>query len=516
MASLSIANFVPLTGTHDISAQGFTDWALWNSASANGTNKVPSQRKSGGGSLIGNLTCSVAQLESFTAALQAISWTGGTPTASGSNTNGEYNNLNSSGTTTNGANCSWTFPVGTAGITARVYLGAFASNVTISASLSDGSAGPASNTSMTNGRNDGADSSYGYLDITAAAGSAGQTLTVTATAAAAGFAQFSDVEPVGAGIIVAAGGSTITAAAGAATTSTLAGAATKAAAITAAAGAATASSMAGRSTAAAAISSAAGTSTASTLAGRAIVSAAITPAAGSSTTSSLGATSTAAATIGAAAGAATASTLQGASTAAASISPAAGSATAATMVGSSTAPGAGAIVPAAGQATTSALAGSSIVAASFVPASGAATTSTMASNGVSPVTQGGMGFEMSSRPIREVRIKPLLQRVLEARNSRRVRPQRDRAAERAKRIEVQAAQMLLDDDATRAEFEGLLSAWRVQRPQVPEDVAPVEAFMSQVAFRIEQLGEMQHAIVMANAQKRARNDEEALVLLLMA
>jgi len=212
MASLSIANFVKITAAHNIAAQGFTDWALWNAGSgSNATSKAPAQRKSGGGSLIGNLTCSVAQLEAFTAALFAISWTGGTPTASGSNTNGEFNNLNSSGTSTNGANCSWTFTgIGTGTYTCRVYLGAFASNVTIAASLSDGSAGPASNTSMTNGQNDGADTSFGYLDITVSAGSAGQTLTVTATAAAAGFAQFSDVEPFGAGIIVPAAGTTLT------------------------------------------------------------------------------------------------------------------------------------------------------------------------------------------------------------------------------------------------------------------------------------------------------------------
>lgn len=209
MAGIVITPFVSQNTTLNITAQGYTDYALWNLGSGSGTTVAPTIRKSGGGSLIGSMTRTVATLDGFTALLRATSWSDGTPTASGSNTNGLYNTLNSGGTTTNGADCSFTVPADTTTRECYFYIGAFASNVTLTCTLSDGSAGPTSDTSMVNGSTDGADTSDGVFKITYSAGSAGQTLTVRAVAASAGFSQFSDVEPYAVGLKVLSGGTSV-------------------------------------------------------------------------------------------------------------------------------------------------------------------------------------------------------------------------------------------------------------------------------------------------------------------
>lgn len=122
------------------------------------------------------------------------------------------------------------------------------------------------------------------------------------------------------------------------------------------------------------------------------------------------------------------------------------------------------------------------------------------------------GFELGPR---FVSFKPLLQRILEARAERRVKPAKERAAKRAKVIEVQAAELVLQDDGAEARFRELMAGWLAQRPVIPPvvtQVDPMQLFMAQVAFRIQQM----QAEEQARARLVAQDEEEALIALLLA
>lgn len=122
------------------------------------------------------------------------------------------------------------------------------------------------------------------------------------------------------------------------------------------------------------------------------------------------------------------------------------------------------------------------------------------------------GFEVGPR---FVSFKPLLQRILEARAERRVKPAKDRAAKRAKIIEVQAAELVLKDDGAEERFRELMAGWLAQRPLIPPMVAqvdPMQLFMAQVAFRIQQM----QAEEQARTRLAAQDEEEALIALLLA
>lgn len=200
MASVVITAYSRSAAAQDISAHSFDDWALWNSGTGSGTSVAPDQRKSGGGSTIGSLTCTSGTLDGFTAAAASMAWSGGTPTASGSNTNGCYNTFGATG-----ADASVTLPASTATREALYYIDAYGSNVVLTATLSDGSAGPATDSSMTNGVGD---VSSGYFTVTYSASST-TTLTLKAvgTTAIGGYA---DVEVRGIGWRFTATGTTVT------------------------------------------------------------------------------------------------------------------------------------------------------------------------------------------------------------------------------------------------------------------------------------------------------------------
>jgi len=199
VATLTV-DFTYSTAAYDISAQGFYDWALWNSGGGGpSTNFAPSQRMSGGGSLISNMTCTVGALEGFGGSIRVASWTDGTPNASGSNTNGVYNNLNAGSSSTAGADAQWTVPADETLRELHLFIDNYNSNVTLTATLSDASAGPTVNTEMIGVADDPVS---GIFVITFAAGSAGQTLTVRAVATTA-LGPFSDVEPQGIGLKLA-------------------------------------------------------------------------------------------------------------------------------------------------------------------------------------------------------------------------------------------------------------------------------------------------------------------------
>jgi len=302
----------------------------------------------------------------------------------------------------------------------------------------------------------------------------------------------------------------MTPAAGVATSSTMATSAAKTSTATAAAGVATSSTMVGRSTAASSMTVAAGTATASTMVGRAGAAATMTPAAGAATSTTMAGSAASAAGMTAAAGTSTAATMATSAVKVASMVPAAGVATSATMVGSSASAGTANMVPAAGQATTGTLAGASVAAASMVPAAGQATTATMSTGGAAPApapAPGGTEFG----PGRFRNFKPLLQRILEARYPR-VKPRGERAQKRAKAIENEGAELVLEGAPTATEFEALAAQWMAQNPVMPApDVDPMAVYLAQVGFRLRQ----RQAEIEA-AELRRRQDEDAILVLLLA
>lgn len=157
---------VAAAASHDISALGNTDWVIY----PNSTTPV---RKSGGGSSItvGFQGTGVTSSPYNEVGGRDVSWSGGTPTATGSSRGGVYG-LDGS-TLSAGKGYKFTVPADTKSRTLRVFCGGFNARPIITATLSDGSATtPAVE-----------HSAQGYADatITFQAGSAGQTLEVTVT-----------------------------------------------------------------------------------------------------------------------------------------------------------------------------------------------------------------------------------------------------------------------------------------------------------------------------------------------
>jgi hypothetical protein len=139
------------------------DWAVYS------TTTTPDQRRSGGGSLIGCTFYGGATFSSATDA-RTVSWTNGTPTASGSSSQCLFNSNFSAG-----QGITLTFPADTTVRTVWIVCGPYnTAPDTCQAVLSDGSAATISST-MT-----GAGGSFNpwLIKISYSANSPGQTLTV--------------------------------------------------------------------------------------------------------------------------------------------------------------------------------------------------------------------------------------------------------------------------------------------------------------------------------------------------
>lgn len=147
----------------NLTTVGTTDWAEW---AVSGT-VAPTNTKSGGGAVIG-LT-NPDTIGSYSNDNRTISWTDGTPNASGSGTLGIFDNSGTSPFTI-------TFPASTTPQRAFVYLAYFQVTAsTFSCSLSDSSASPQSTAIFTNGAALG----DGVAQIDYTANSSAQTLTCT-------------------------------------------------------------------------------------------------------------------------------------------------------------------------------------------------------------------------------------------------------------------------------------------------------------------------------------------------
>jgi hypothetical protein len=153
--------------TDNLTAEGTADWVHWGDAVLNRKSGVTPQIASytvvGSGSVL-----------SYSNDPRALSWTDGTPTASGSNHNGVYINSLHNG-------FSFTAPADTNLRTLTVHVGGWLSGGTLTASLSDGSA--AVYVDITTPASGQYDRNYA---LAYNAASTGQTLTVTWVATSGG------------------------------------------------------------------------------------------------------------------------------------------------------------------------------------------------------------------------------------------------------------------------------------------------------------------------------------------
>lgn len=163
--SLSVAD---RTGSYDLSALGPLDWLIY-------PGNATLVRKNSTNFLTVTHVGTPFNDAGFTGAAASLVWTGGTPTASGSSTGGVF---------TSGSNAalasgySVTAPADTNLRTLRVFAGSYACTMKVDVSLSDGSAPAQMNNSFVSDTSGGR---HGYIEIQYAAGSVGQTITVTFT-----------------------------------------------------------------------------------------------------------------------------------------------------------------------------------------------------------------------------------------------------------------------------------------------------------------------------------------------
>jgi hypothetical protein len=155
---------------HNLTALGNMDWTSRGDGDSGSI--TPSNRKSGGGSLIGaSLVGGITTFNNSTNTNGGLYWTDGTPTVSQLATNGIE------ATHGAGGGYSLTFPASTTPHTVYLFLGGRNLFPTLTASLSDGSASHYTNNSL------GASSApFNVIFVlTYAADSSGQTLTETYT-----------------------------------------------------------------------------------------------------------------------------------------------------------------------------------------------------------------------------------------------------------------------------------------------------------------------------------------------
>ncbi len=163
----------------NLASEGTTDWAHWGLVDANSFN-----HKNGATTQIGSITkIGSGDQNRFDDNNVSYSWTGGTPTASATNT--------TTGIWTNGSGNGFQFtvPADTTQRTLKVYVGLWRARGKLEATLSDGSAPAYINTGLSNS----SDTSNGVYTITYKAASAGQTLTIKYTVDQAFDAQWGNV-----------------------------------------------------------------------------------------------------------------------------------------------------------------------------------------------------------------------------------------------------------------------------------------------------------------------------------
>jgi hypothetical protein len=169
MAALSFTSIVQSAGAVNLSGiASVQDWAVWPTTASPPT---PSDHKSGGGSTIALSIFAAGSYSGFSPDPRTVSWSlDGTNSASGSFATDQLN-----GASAVGNGFTLTFPADTTPRIAYIYGGIYNGAGGVSASLSDSSAGPISDTTS---QPAAANLNDSVIIIAYQAGSASQTLTV--------------------------------------------------------------------------------------------------------------------------------------------------------------------------------------------------------------------------------------------------------------------------------------------------------------------------------------------------
>lgn len=160
----------------------------------------------------------------------------------------------------------------------------------------------------------------------------------------------------------------------------------------------------------------------------------------------------------------------------------------------------------------SSLARAAVLSASPATVAVAPVDASLETTAVTPPTPAPGGGRITEFVVRSVSHQPLLQRIMEKRRAAMFKPRQRQAAKRAKAVEVEAAKAVLAG-ADETQFRGLLERWKDEAPVLPAAEVPSEAFMAQVAFRIQQMQDAERAVE-AIRQARRQDDDAVLALLL--
>ena len=161
----------------DLTAEGVTDWAFW------GNNAGTAKDEKSGGTAIGAVAKAIGtegNFANFSDGDVAFSWTDGTTDASDTSIEGIFTAVRS-GSVTYATGHGYTVPitgVGTGEQTLRLYMGVFNAEVTVTATLGDGSATPVSVVVNNNTASGDLPTLYKVVTFNFAAASGGQTLTL--------------------------------------------------------------------------------------------------------------------------------------------------------------------------------------------------------------------------------------------------------------------------------------------------------------------------------------------------
>jgi hypothetical protein len=155
------------TQTNNLTSLGATDWAQWGYMS--GSTTQPANVKSGGGNTIGAQAID-STVTPYVGAAVSVSWTNGTPNATGTQATGIYTSSGDAG-----AGFLMTFPADTNSRTLTVICGGYANVGQLGVALTDGSAPEYLDASQSSGGG----SFYALYTITYKAASAGQHLIVS-------------------------------------------------------------------------------------------------------------------------------------------------------------------------------------------------------------------------------------------------------------------------------------------------------------------------------------------------
>jgi hypothetical protein len=167
--------------TITLSTEGTTDWGHWGANSADSYNdETMHDYKSGATITIGTVTLvgTYAAAYAWTGDVgvsHTLSWTGGTPTATGSSV--VYTMYAKSTNATAGHGWSLTIPASTTSRTLKIYAQTWAAATTLTCSLSDASASDYTSTALI--ETAGTDVVYGAWTIDFKSATAAQTMTVT-------------------------------------------------------------------------------------------------------------------------------------------------------------------------------------------------------------------------------------------------------------------------------------------------------------------------------------------------